>query len=180
MGGYFVSDQMNANGFASAVHYDGTVEEVLSMMYVEVKAGGGGGADWSSLGSFNIGRRVQDHVYRNSSLYQYHRDQMKERQMDEFQEGMDYLGTFDPTFLVDGFNGVGYLFRGQYGNAAIAGIAMVPFVGDLGKLVKIQRHHIIPKAVYREFKSDLAKIIKRDSKANLMDLPVPYHLGGVR
>ncbi len=133
MGGYFVSDQMNANGFASAVYYDGTVEEVLSMMYVEVKAGGSGGINWSSLGGFNIGRRIQDHVYRNSSLYQYHRDQMKERQMDEFQEGMDYLGTFDPTFLVDGLNGLGYLFRGQYGNAAIAGIAMVPYVGDLGK-----------------------------------------------
>lgn len=175
MGGYFVSDQMNANGFASAVYYDGTVAEVLSMMYVEVKAGGGGGINWSSLGGFNIGRRIQDHVYRNSSLYQYHRDQMEERQMDEFQEGMDYLGTFDPTFLVDGLNGLGYLFRGQYGNAAIAGIAMVPFVGDLGKLVKIQRHHIIPKAVYRDASEAVKKAMNLDAGNNLKKLPTPFH-----
>ncbi len=136
VGGSFLSDRVNSNGTVWEVFYDGSVKETLSMMYMEAKAGAGGGVNWSSLGSFNIGRRVQDHVYRNSSLYQYHRDQMKERQMDEFQEGMDYLGTFDPTGGIDFFNGVGYGLRGQYGNMAISGIAIFPYLGDLAKLGK--------------------------------------------
>lgn len=54
---------------------------------------------------------------------------------------------------------------------------MVPIAGWAAFGVK-QSHHVIPKAVYKDFASDLAGIIKKNGAANLMDLPVPFHLGG--
>jgi RHS repeat-associated protein len=121
--------------------------------------------------------QLQSHVYSKGKYYQGFRDRAFSKQVDELQSGLDWLGTADPTGIIDGINALTYLARGQKANAAIAAVAILPF-GDVGKFAKIQKHHVIPKAVYKEFKSDLAGIIKRDGKANLMDLPVPYHLGG--
>jgi|GEM_PF-4782333 len=76
---------------------------------------------------------VRDHAYRNSKYYQYYRDAMWSQKWDDFQSGLDFLGTFDPTGIIDGLNAAGYLTRGQYANATMAGIAIIPYIGDLGK-----------------------------------------------
>jgi len=49
---------------------------------------------------------------------------------------MDAIGVVDPTGIVDGLNAIIYAARGQYANAAIAAIAIVPYVGDLAKVGK--------------------------------------------
>ncbi len=48
-------------------------------------------------------------------------------------------------------------------------------MGDLGKLVKIQKHHIIPKAVYRDAGDAIKKAMHLDAGNNLKKLPTPFH-----
>lgn len=124
---------------------------------------------------FNI---LRGQTYWKSPFYKGWRSMEFSRQMDQFQNGLDWLGTApllgEPIDLINaGISAV----RGRYAAAGLSLAATVPVAGWAAFGIK-QSHHVIPKAVYKEFKSDLAGIIKRDGKANLMDLPVPYHLGG--
>jgi RHS repeat-associated protein len=43
------------------------------------------------------------------------------------------------------------------------------------KLFKFQKHHIIPKAIFKKYKPILAALMKRDGAYNLKTLPTPFH-----
>jgi hypothetical protein len=60
--------------------------------------------------------------------------------IDYFQDSLDFIGTFDPTPLVDLINGGIYAGRGKWDEAALSGISALPYLGDLlgkgGKLIR--------------------------------------------
>jgi RHS repeat-associated protein len=108
---------------------------------------------------FNI---LRGQTYWKSPFYKGWRSMEFSRQMDQFQNGLDWLGTIDPTGIVDATNAIGYLVRGQGGNAAIAAIAILPF-GDLAKGTKLaDKAHTVYTGVkdglpYVGITSDLSK-----------------------
>ncbi|OHB56974.1 MAG: hypothetical protein A2173_09250 [Planctomycetes bacterium RBG_13_44_8b] len=53
--------------------------------------------------------------------------------IDWLQGGLDVIGIFDPIGISDAANALIYAGRGQWSNAAISGIAIIPYIGDLGK-----------------------------------------------
>lgn len=69
--------------------------------------------------------------------------------MDAVQLGLDVVGAFDPTPIVDGINAaisVGRAFvtdperrKEHLQNAAISTVSMIPYVGDTAKLAKVPR-----------------------------------------
>ncbi len=56
--------------------------------------------------------------------------------LQQTQAVLDLVGIFDPTGLADLANAVLYLFQGEWGYAAVSGIAMLPYLGDLPKFGK--------------------------------------------
>jgi RHS repeat-associated protein len=56
--------------------------------------------------------------------------------IDNVQTGLDIAGIADPTGIVDGVNAVIYAGRGQWGNAGISALAIIPF-GDVGKVGRL-------------------------------------------
>lgn len=44
----------------------------------------------------------------------------------------------------------------------------------LGKTLKIQQHHIVPKAIFKKYPV-LSKFLLRDGGFNLKKLPTPFH-----
>jgi RHS repeat-associated protein len=71
--------------------------------------------------SYN-GAIIQNHVYATADAYQGQRDRFFSNQVDELQDYFGAIGIIDPTGIVDGLNGLGYLARGQKANAAIAAL----------------------------------------------------------
>ncbi|MDP3462798.1 MAG: RHS repeat-associated core domain-containing protein, partial [Bacteroidales bacterium] len=53
--------------------------------------------------------------------------------LDNLQTGLDVAGIADPTGLVDLGNALIYAGRGQWGNAGISALAIIPYIGDVGK-----------------------------------------------
>ena len=53
--------------------------------------------------------------------------------LDNIQTGLDVAGIADPTGIVDGVNALIYAGRGQWGNAGISALAIIPYIGDAGK-----------------------------------------------
>ncbi|MBY0588600.1 hypothetical protein K2X85_15605 [bacterium] len=72
---------------------------------------------------------------------------------------LDALGTADPTGLVDGYHAVTYAVRGEWGNAGLTAVGVIPIVGDAFKLAKYGR--LVDEAVggvvdvYARFGPDL-------------------------
>jgi len=92
----------------------------------------------------NIGGLAQSKAYSYGRFYDGWRSDFRTKQADGVQEWFDWLGTADPTGIVDGINSLGYLARGQTGNAAIAAIAIVPYVGDIAKGSKLaSKTHLV-------------------------------------
>jgi len=56
--------------------------------------------------------------------------------LDQIQTGLDVAGIADPTGIVDGVNALIYAGRGQWGNAAISALAIIPY-GDIGKVGRL-------------------------------------------
>lgn len=123
----------------------------------------------------NIGGLAQSKAYSFGKFYGAWRSDFRTKQFDEFQDGLDWLGTV-PGFgePVDLINAGISTIRGDYGRAGLSLAAMMPIVGWAATGIK-QSHHIIPKAVYREMAGDLAGLMKRDGIKNLIDIPVPFH-----
>lgn len=84
----------------------------------------------------NIGGLAQSKAYSYGKFYDGWRSNFRTQQMDGVQAWFDALGTADPSGIVDGINALGYLARGQKANAAIAAIAILPYVGDAAKGIK--------------------------------------------
>ena len=57
--------------------------------------------------------------------------------LDNVQAGLDVTGIADPTGVVDGVNALIYLGRGQWENAGISALAIIPYIGDLGKAERL-------------------------------------------
>ncbi len=53
--------------------------------------------------------------------------------LDNIQTGLDVAGIADPTGIVDCVNALIYAERGQWGNAGISALAIIPYIGDVGK-----------------------------------------------
>ena len=49
---------------------------------------------------------------------------------------LDLIGTVEPTPFADTTNAIWYAFEGNYKYAALSGIAIIPYVGDAGKIGK--------------------------------------------
>lgn len=110
--------------------------------------------------------------------------------IDNIQTALDVAGVADPTGLADAVNAVIHLARGNYGEAAISAIAIIPYVGDLAKGAKystkfykaysslnkvkkmMQIHHRIPQKYIR---SGLFPKEMLTSLSNLQSLPTEVH-----
>ena len=100
---------------------------------------------------------------------------------------LDLVGIVDPSGIADGLNASLQLKNGDYCGCAISACGLIPYIGDAPKLAlkgkkdyrilitAIQKHHVIPKAVYRKYSKELSKIILRDSGKNLKKLPNRFH-----
>ncbi len=64
---------------------------------------------------------------------------MGELALDLTQMGLDIVGIFEPTPFADGANTIISAVRGDWGNAALSVIGIVPYVGDLAKFGKIPK-----------------------------------------
>ncbi len=56
---------------------------------------------------------------------------------DIFQFGLDLVGFVDQTGISDGISGLVSLGRGEYLEAGISGLSMIPIIGDLAKVGKL-------------------------------------------
>ena len=56
--------------------------------------------------------------------------------LDWAQGGLDAIGIIDPFGIADGANTLIYLARGNYVDAGISALAMIPFIGDFAKVGK--------------------------------------------
>uniref|UniRef100_UPI0032B41766 RHS repeat-associated core domain-containing protein n=1 Tax=Flavobacterium adhaerens TaxID=3149043 RepID=UPI0032B41766 len=103
----------------------------------------------SGIGDKRNGDRIRGNAYLNGQYYQHWRDDQSTKRIDDFQSGLDGLGTIDPTGIVDGLNSIGYLMRGQTGNAAIAAIGIIPYLGDAAKGAKYSKGAITASELLR-------------------------------
>ncbi|MGN0232653.1 MAG: hypothetical protein ACI4A8_10660, partial [Muribaculaceae bacterium] len=110
------------------------------------------------------------------------------------------VGFIDPTGIADGLNATLLIKKGELGDTMISAIATIPYIGDVpksgrlgqgvGKIIDavnaeknayrnyitgIQKHHLIPKAVYKSRSSELSSFLVRDSGKNLKKLPNRFH-----
>jgi hypothetical protein len=60
--------------------------------------------------------------------------------LDVVQFALDLVGIVDPTGVADGISGLIALGRGKWLDAAISGLSMVPYIGDLAKTAKLPRY----------------------------------------
>lgn len=95
---------------------------------------------------------------------------------------LDAIGIIDPTPIADTANAIWYAAEGDWGNAAISGLAIAPYIGDTGKVGKyggklitqIQKHHIIPQQLFKEMPA-IGDFILKNSGLNLKKLPNRFH-----
>lgn len=59
---------------------------------------------------------------------------------DILQFALDLVGIVDPTGTADALSGLISLGRGKWLDAAVSGIGLVPYVGDLAKTAKLPRY----------------------------------------
>lgn len=66
--------------------------------------------------------------------------ELRELAFDLLQIALDLAGIFDPTPTSDGIGCLVALTRGQWLDAVISGVSVIPYVGDLAKAGKLPRH----------------------------------------
>ncbi len=76
---------------------------------------------------------------------------------------------------IDLINGGISAIRGDYVAAGLSVGAMIPVGGYLANAIKIQRHHIIPQAVYKKAGAAVLDAMKLNAGNNLKKLPTPFH-----
>ena len=116
---------------------------------------------------------------------------------------LDIVGIIDPSGVADGLNATLQAKNGDYFGSLISAAGVIPYVGDIAKVGKVgkdvkiinaaidavraeknayrslitglQKHHLIPKAVYNKRVSELSSLLVRDSGKNLKKLPNKFH-----
>lgn len=80
---------------------------------------------------------------------------------DLVQLGLDLAGIVDPTPISDGASGLIALARGQWFDAAISGLSMIPYVGDLAKAGKLPKYlkSVERAIVFADRSADAAKAL---------------------
>ena len=122
---------------------------------------------------------------------------------DVLSAALDIVGIIDPSGVADGLNATLQAKNGDYFGSLISATGVIPYVGDIAKVGKVgkdvkiinaaidavrveknayrslitslQKHHLIPKAVYNKRVSELFGILVRDSGKNLKKLPNKFH-----
>ncbi len=98
------------------------------------------------------------------------------------QGALDIAGVFDPSGFADAANAILYAKNRDWGNASLSVVAIIPGVGDAVKVkrinnaieqLKVHKHHIIPKAVYRDYK-EIQSLMHKDID-NLIEIPAGFH-----
>ena len=98
------------------------------------------------------------------------------------QSALDIAGIFDPSGFADAANAILYAKNRDWGNASLSVVAIIPGVGDAVKVkrinnaieqLKVHKHHIIPKAVYRDYK-EIQSLMHKDID-NLFEIPAGFH-----
>lgn len=160
------------NGAGSWSSFSTDFEDVELLPELKLFTTGSGGYFGSDTGAI-----IQGHVYSHSKYYQGWRDKQMSKNIDDLQEMFDYVGTIpalgEPVDLINA--GISAI-RGNYAQAGLGLAAMIPVAGWGATALKLQSHHIIPRAVYTQFGSDIAHLMELGGK-NLMNLPVPFHSG---
>jgi len=132
-------------------------------------------ARWDNGGA-GLLAQFEYHVYSHGSKYGYWREDESRRYWDDAQETLDYLGAVPVAGEpIDFVNAVISTARGNYGSAALSLAAVVPVAGWAATAVKIQKHHIIPKAVYRDAAKAIQNAIELNGGFNLKKIPFPFH-----
>lgn len=129
-----------------------------------------------NLGSKRNAGITESHLYKYGKYYQNYRDNMLSSQLDSFQSDMDVAGTIPVLGEVfDLLNAGVSVGRGNYSQAGLSLAATIPIAGLAATAVKFQKHHIIPKAIYRDAGKALQEVIDLDGAFNLKKLPTPFH-----
>lgn len=89
-----------------------------------------GGADAGALGRGRTSPDASDPYI----------EELQELSLDLVQLAFDLAGMVDPTPISDGASGLIALARGHWLDAAISGISMIPYVGDLAKAGKLPKY----------------------------------------
>lgn len=91
-----------------------------------------------------------------------HVAELRELSFDLVQLAFDLAGIVDPTPVSDGASGLLALARGRWLDAAISGVSMIPYVGDLAKAGKLPRYlKSVERAIrIAEQSADAAKILR--------------------
>jgi hypothetical protein len=84
---------------------------------------------------------------------------------------LDIAGIADPTPISDGSSMLISLARGRWYDAAISGVSMIPYVGDLAKLGKIPR--------YLKTLENAIELARKSTEAEKLLTPVIAKLGGL-
>jgi hypothetical protein len=90
---------------------------------------------------------------------------------DILQAGLDIVGIFDPTPISDGLNAGLSAKRGNWFDAAISAVGIIPFAGDLAKVGKVKSDVKIINEAIGAVKTD-SKLTRAESKI-AGDVPVP-------
>ena len=69
--------------------------------------------------------------------------------LDFVQFSLDIVGIADPTGIADGMSGLMSLGQGRLLDAAISGVSMIPYIGDLAKTAKLPRYVASVKAAIK-------------------------------
>jgi RHS repeat-associated protein len=119
---------------------------------------------------------AQDWVYRKSGYYEYHFKELREKRWTDFQRTMDYMGTVpgigEPF---DAISGIMSAIDGDWTGVALSTAAIMPIGGQVATAIKIQRHHIIPKAVYKKSSKAIQEAFDLNGGFNLKKIPAPFH-----
>jgi len=113
-------------------------------------ASGGGGALFASLvgvttgtSTWALGSHIQEILKLVKEQPQKLRGLSRAEKaliLDVFQLALDVGGFFEPTPFCDGANAIIAALRGDWLDAGLSLVSVVPYVGDLGKLAKIPRY----------------------------------------
>lgn len=115
------------------------------------------------------------------------RDELLSLSTDVLQLAFDLAGFIDPTPICDGASALIALGRGQWFDAAISGLSMVPYLGDLAKAGKLPKYlRSIEKAVaLAERSADAARALlpsmqKLEELLNMLPVGVSSHIDQLR